>query len=184
MHNGLLWHVTNEVSVIRASGKPAFAIIRHKVTKTSRAKADDEISTLWCTCEMGLCAVHALATYLREYDKRYKSGDNLFKFSNGRNLQYTDLRVLIDTIEAAAGVAKQRWTPHSFRSGGATFLFLCDFPIGVIKSLGRWSLTSDTVEKHYVQPRRYKIMRYMQEFFATHNAERAKTLGRFGELLE
>jgi len=172
----------DQVSFLSDGKQIRHAFIHHAQTKTSRDKPGGERTTLWCSCVTGVCALHNLLDYLSAFDKRFAKSDQLFQFSNGRPLMYRDMTALVATIASAANTSK-RWTPHSLRSGGATYLFLLDVPLGAIKILGRWSLKGDTLEKSYVKPRLIKVVRHLDRYFSDTPGEQLRSLGRFGELL-
>jgi hypothetical protein len=143
---------------------PDYAIITHAMTKTSHDKATRERTVLVCTCRFGLCGLHDLRNHLRRFEQGQSSSEPLLRWSNGRRLLYADVRKFVLNICAAYGWDTTTFGTHSFRSGGATFLFSLGVPHEIICELGRWSLNSDTLQRYYIKPRQAIKARLLMEY--------------------
>lgn len=143
------------VEFLPSAEKPELAVVSFPpgYTKTNHFKKHGEKSLVHCTCGEGLCALHALHRYMQLYAKEQSDEEPLFRWSNGRRLLYDDMLKLCAAIADAAGEKREDFKPHSFRSGGATFYFEKGVPEQLIRELGRWSATSDTLYKYYIRPR-------------------------------
>ena len=86
-----------------------------------------------------LCPVAALLSYLVV---RGKQGDPLFQFRDGRALTRSRLVCELRKALSSAGFKPEDYVGHSFRKGAATTAAACGVPVELIKTLGRWKLST------------------------------------------
>ncbi len=85
-----------------------------------------------------VCAVAAMKHWL-SFRGKAACDDYLFVHADGQPFLYNDLLFIIKSLATIAGVpSPEKYSGHSFRSGGATALANAGVPLYRIKLMGRW----------------------------------------------
>ena len=92
------------------------------------------------------CPVEWARKYITMRGPRLHDDENLFRFSDGSNIQAHHLRELLRSTIKSFGLDPSLYDTHSFRIGRATDLFKQNTSVDNIKHLGRWK--SNAVYKY------------------------------------
>lgn len=98
-----------------------------------------------------MCAVYWIRRHFCEYPASQSS--NAFLVKSGGTYSRLDYYTFSHRFKVAcakAGLDPTQYSSHSLRRGGATFLAMCGWPLGSIKSLGEWR--SNVVEQYIDLP--------------------------------
>ncbi len=136
--------------------KPTYMRLIIPMSKTDQVAAGR--SVIIAKCNGRVCPVSFLRQFLifrygsiNNILSRLSRGGNewLLDMGKGRPLSYGILRNALTLTCNKLGLNPRKYTPHSFRIGGATWLLQQGVPLVVIKHMGGWK--SDAVER-YVRP--------------------------------
>ena len=101
-----------------------------------------------------LCAVHWVERHFNEC--KAGASEEAFRLPDGRPLSYKIYQDTLKYVSAEVGLDPKKFSSHSLRRGGATFLLMSGASMSEIKRRGDW--TSNCVFKYLKAPLKVRIM--------------------------